>query len=82
MAIISIDCLLDILAKNRKADQSKEEWKQEVEKRFLPLTLSINSFDGGEVNVIGQLYLTTNLKCGTREYQTTILVQKGVLLGD
>ena len=55
MAFISIDCLLDILAKNRKADQSKEEWKQEVEKRFLPPILSIISFGGGEVNVISQL---------------------------
>ena len=82
VTIISIDCLLDILAKNRKAGQSKEEWKQEVEKRFLPPTLSINSFGGGggggEVNVINQL--TTNLKRGTKENQTTILVQKGVHL--
>ena len=76
MTIISLDCLLDILAKNRKAGQSKEEWKQEVKKRFLPPTLSINSFGGGEMNVISQL--TTNLKRGTKEYQTTILVQKGV----
>ena len=66
VTIISIDCLLDILAKNQKAGQSKEEWKQEVEKRFLPSTLAINSFGGGEVNVISQL--TTNLKRGTKEY--------------
>ena len=33
VTIISIDFLLDILAKNQKAGQSKEEWKQEVQKR-------------------------------------------------
>ena len=78
VTIISIDCLLDILAKNRKAGPNKEEWKQEVEKKFLPPTLSINSFDGGEVNVISQL--TTNWKRGTKEYHTTIQIQKGVPL--
>ena len=78
MIIISIDCLLDILAKNRKAGPNKEEWKQEVEKKFLPSTLSINSFDGGEVNVISQL--TTNWKRGTKEYHANIWIQKGVPL--
>ena len=78
VTIISIDCLLDNIAKNQKVGQSKEEWKQEVEKRFLPLTWSINSFGDGELNVISQL--TTNLKCGTKKYKTTTLVQKGVPL--
>ena len=75
MTIISIDCLLDSLAKKWKTGQSKEEWKQEVEKRFLPPTLSINSFGGGEENVISQQ--PTN---GTEEYKITTLVQKGVPL--
>ena len=49
-----------------------------IEKRFLPPTLSINNFGGGEVYVISQL--TIKLKRGTKMYQTTILVQKGVPL--
>ena len=67
--IMFIDCLLGILAKNQKEGQSKEEWKQEVEKRFLPPTLSINSFGGGEVNVFSQL--TTNWKRGSCIPQNT-----------
>ena len=49
-----------------------------TEKRFLPPTLSIYNFGGGEVHVISQL--TIKLKRGTKKYQTTILVQKGVPL--
>ena len=76
VTIVSIDCLLDVLAKNRKTDQTKE-WREEVEKRFLAPTLSINNYGGGEMNIISQL--TVTLSHG-RECQTTILVQKGASL--
>ena len=79
VTIVSIDCLLDVLAKNRRADQTKEEWRREVEKRFLMPTLLINNYGGGEVNIISQL--VTTLGHGSRECQTTILVQKGASLG-
>ena len=43
VTIVLIDCLLDVLVKNKKTDQTKEEWKEEVKKRFLAPTLSINN---------------------------------------
>ena len=78
VTIVSIDCLLDVLAKNHKTDQTKEEWREEEEKRFLAPTLSCNNYGGCEVNIISQL--TVTLSHGSREYQTTILVQKGAFL--
>ena len=79
VTIVSIDCLLDVLAKNKKTNQTKEEWREEVEKKFLAPTLLINNYGGGEVNIISQL--TATLSHGSKECQTTIiLVQKGVSL--
>ena len=46
VTIVSVDCLLDVLAKNRKTDQTKEEWRGEVEKRFITPTLLINNYGG------------------------------------
>ena len=78
ITIVSVDCMLDVLAKNRRSGQAKEEWREEVEKRFLPPTLSINNYGGGEVNIIGQI--TVTLSHGDKECETTILVQKGASL--
>ena len=43
VTIVSTDCMLNVLAKNRKSGQAREEWREEVDKRFLPPTLSINN---------------------------------------
>ena len=40
ITIVSIDCLLDVLAKLRTPNQTLEEWKQEVKDRFQIASLS------------------------------------------
>ena len=49
-----------------------------MEKKFLPSTLLINNYGGGEVNIISQI--TVTLSHGDKECQTTILIQKGASL--
>ena len=75
ITIVSIDCLLDVLAKLRTPNQTLEEWKQKVKDRFQTATLSVNNYGGGEVNVVGQLSIS--LKLGDKECHAIILVQKG-----
>ena len=75
ITIVSIDCLLDVLAKIRTPNQTLEEWKQEVKDRFQTTSLSVNNYGSGEVNIVGQL--PVSLKLGDKEYHAIILVQKG-----
>ena len=77
ITIASIDCLLDVFEKLRTPNQTLEEWQQEVKDRFQTVSLSVNNYDGDEVNIIGQL--PVSLKLGDKECCAIILVQKGPL---
>ena len=52
ITIVSIDCLLDILAKNRIDGQTVQEWKVWVEEKLRTPSLSVSNYRGGEVNII------------------------------
>ena len=75
MTIVSIDSLLETLLVSRNTDQSPEDWRKEVASRIQPPSLTIRSYGGGEINMIGQL--TVSLTLGDRKCQATVLVQKG-----
>ena len=49
ITIVSIDCLLDILAKNRTDGQTVQEWKEWVEEKLKTPSLSVSNYGGGEV---------------------------------
>ena len=55
ITIVSLDCLLDVLVKLRTPNQTLEEWKQGVKDRFQTASLSVKNYDGGEVNIVGQI---------------------------
>ena len=55
ITIVSIDCLLNVLAKLQTPNQTLEEWKQEVKDWFQTASLSVNNYGSGEVNIVGQL---------------------------
>lgn len=78
ITIVSIDCLLDTLAKNRAKGQTVQDWKRQVEERLQTPSLSVSNYGGGEVNVISQLSIT--LTHGEKECQSVVLVQKGASL--
>ena len=55
ITIVSIDCLLDILAKNRTDGQTVQDWKEWVEEKLKTPSLSVSNYGGGEVNIISQM---------------------------
>ena len=78
VSIVSIDFLLKVLLTAASSDQTKEELKDAARKRIKPPTISVQSFGGGEVNIIGQV--TVNVSQGEHSCQAVMLVQKGIQL--
>ena len=78
ITIASIECLLDVLAKNRMEGQTVQKWKEQVEKRLKTSSLSVSNYGGGAMNIISQMLVT--LTHGKRECQTVVLVQTGAFL--
>ena len=76
VTIVSIECVLDALAKQQAPKQSAEEWKHQLHKKFQQSTLTVNNYGRGDVNVNGQLLVT--LQVENKECKATMLVQKEV----
>ena len=72
---VSIDCLMEALFERRTTTQSPENWRKEVTSKIQPPSLTIRSYGGGDINVIGQL--SVDMSLGERKCQQTVLVQKG-----
>ena len=54
VSIVSLDHFLSVAAANRKPSQPKEEWKREVQQRLQPPSVSLCSYGGAELEVVGQ----------------------------
>ena len=78
VSIVSIDFLLKVLLTAASSDQTKEDLKDAARKRIKSPTISVQSFEGGEVNIIGQV--TVNVSLGEHSCQAVMLVQKGIQL--
>lgn len=76
VTIVSIECVLDALAKQQAPKQSAEEWKHQLHKKFQQSTLTVNNYGRDDVNVNGQLLVT--LQVENKECKATMLVQKEV----
>ena len=74
VSIVSIDFLLKVLLTAASSDQTEEDLKDAARKRIKPPTISVRSFGGGEVNIIGQV--TVNVSLGEHSCQAVMLVQK------
>ena len=77
VTIVFID-LLEILLNKHAVDQPPEDWCNEVTARIQSPSLTIWSYGGAEVNVIG--HLTVSLALGDWRCQVAILVQKGATM--
>ena len=66
---------MEALFERRTTIQSPEDWCKEVASKIQPPSLTIRSYGGGEINVIGQL--SVDMSLGERKCQQTVLVQKG-----
>ena len=74
VTIVSITCLLDILGKLRNPNQTMDEWKIQIQRKFQTPSIVVNNYGGGMINIISQI--PVSLRLGDKEYCATILVQK------
>ena len=56
--IVSLNCLLDSLAKGRMRDQTPAEWEAAVKRRLKPPEITLRSYGGGGLDLVGQLLAT------------------------
>ena len=52
VTIISLEWLLQLLAKQRRKDQSPNEWKAEVENRLEPTTMVLQNYSADRLKVV------------------------------
>ena len=72
--IVSLDFLLDSLTKGRAKEQTPTEWKSEVRHRLKPPEVTLHSYGGGGLDIVGQILVT--LRCGPHHHTAVVLVQK------
>ena len=81
--IISLDHIVEVLAAQRSSDQMPEQWKEAIKKRLEPYILKLQSYGGGQLDLIRQIRLTLSL--GRYKVHAILQVQKdapvGLLLG-
>ena len=71
---VSLEFLLQVLAKRKPHEQTPEEWKQEVRKRLEPTSVDLRNYSGGQLPVVRQVK-TTLVRSG-HEVTATVQVQK------
>ena len=54
-AIVSLEFLLDALAKQRKPGQAPEEWKTEIRARLRPPSITLHNYGGDELRILRQV---------------------------
>ena len=55
VSIVSLEKLLDALARTRPPGQTPEEWKKEMQSRFVPPSVVLKNYGGGELSIVGQI---------------------------
>lgn len=71
---ISLPFLLDVLATERDAYSTSQEWKEAMAKCFEPPGVTLHDYGGDRLNVIGQIRLT--LSQGDHSVDTYVFIQK------
>ena len=77
--IISLDLIVEVLAKQRSSDQTPEQWKEPIKKRLEPSVLKLQSYGGGQLDLIRQIRLT--LSRGQYKVHAVLQVQKDAPVG-
>ena len=72
--IVSLEFLLNSLAKGRAREQTPTGWKLEVKHRIKPPEVTLRSYGGGGLDIVGQILVT--LRCGSYSRTAVVLVQK------
>ena len=72
---VSLDCLLNSLAKGRPKNQTPAEWELVVKRRLKPPEVTLRSYGGRGLDIVGQIQ--ANLRCGPYHRTAVVLVQNG-----
>ena len=78
VTIVSLEFLLQTLAKQRPASQTVAEWQVAVKARLQPPSVTLQSYGGKELNIVRQV--STVVSRGDHDCEAIILVQKTHLL--
>ena len=71
--IVSLNCLLSALAKGRPKNQTPHEWELAVKQRLKPPEITLRSYGGGGLDIVGQLSAT--IQSGPYRKTAVVLVQ-------
>ena len=58
VTIVSVECALAALAERRRQDQSPSEWELSVKQRLKPPDITLRSYGGEQLDIVGQLSAT------------------------
>ena len=72
--LISLDFILQVFAEQRDPSQTVRQWKEEVRKKFLTPSISLQNYGGHRLDVLAQVYVT--LSQGNRHVNARVFVQK------
>ena len=75
VTIISLEWLLQVLARQRRKGQNPDEWKAEVENRLAPTAMVLQNYSGDKLRIVRQIRLTLARSGFVTE--TLVQVQKG-----
>ena len=75
VTIVSLEFLLQVLAQKKSGQQTPEAWKTEVKKRLKPPTVTLRSYGGGVLDVVGQI--CCQVSRGSYKTDAVIQVQNG-----
>ena len=72
---LSLEWLLQVLARQRRKGQNPDEWKAEVENRLAPTAMVLQNYSGDKLRIVRQIRLTLARSGFVTE--TLVQVQKG-----
>ena len=75
VTIVSLQFLLEALAKQKIDDQSPDDWMHMVEKRFELSIINLQNYSGVKINIIRQMTASIS-RSENAEVQATVQVQK------
>ena len=74
VTIVSLKFIMEVLLQERSKFKTAEEWNQAILLRFEPPAVTLKSYGGGRLNVVGQIGVT--LQRGSHSTDALVLVQK------
>ena len=73
--IISLEFLLEALAKQKTPEETPQEWRAGVEQKMEPPTIPLCSYGGQKLNILCQI--TVDIIRGNQKVTAKVQVQKG-----